>query len=165
MLDSLIFGATIVVVVTVGIFLVSRLHGRLRGHTKTYSGISVPKGRVFWWHTLELNMSREDAVRIVMNSLSALNRKYKLDPSTGSKFKVVARTGWSWRSTGDIIAISISTMPGARTRIDVSSNPNYPEAKFDWGVNEENVSAIVESIRSQVPHGTIERDELMEPRI
>ena len=55
-------------------------------------------------------------------------------------------------------------MPGSRTRVDVSSNPNIPESKFDWGVNEENISTIVEYIRSQVEPGSIGRDELMEPR-
>lgn len=164
MFKDVIFGAAIVTVVPAGIYLVARVYGGIKGQTKIYAGIQVPKGRVFWWHTLELNLPREDVLPLAVKSLDELNRKYKLDPSTGSKFKVVARTGWWWRSTGEIIAIGVAKMPGSRTRVDVSSNPNIPESKFDWGVNEENISTIVEYIRSQVEPGSIGRDELMEPR-
>ncbi len=100
----------------------------------------------------------------VKKPISELLKTYKEAISSLKKCKIVkdengditARTGFSWKSFGEIINISAEQTNDKETVIEISSKPSLRTTMADYGKNLENIEALVSYYRSKYGENIIE---------
>ena len=128
------------------------------------SGEGVAYGKTNWSQILELGIDLEEAKSLCRRSLGALNRPYKIDSYMGNQTQIVARTGMTWRSFGEIISYKVSSLTNSSVHIDICSKPKLASTTHDWGANRRNIDAIMSFIEATIePEKTI-RSERIEPK-
>lgn len=123
------------------------------------SGEKVAYGKTNWSQVMELGIEWEKAQHLCRQSLETLKKSYKIDPRTSSSTQIVAITGMTWRSFGEIISLKISRLPNSLIRLDISSKPKFSATTVDWGVNRRNIEAIARFMESSIESGKIVTNE------
>ena len=128
------------------------------------SGEGLAYGKTNWSQILELGIDFEEAKTLCRHSLGALNRPYKIDSHMGNQTQIVARTGLTWRSFGEIISFKVSSLTNSSVHIEICSKPKLARTTLDWGANRRNIDAIISFIEATIePEKTI-RSERIEPK-
>ena len=128
------------------------------------SGEGVAYGKTIWSQIMELQIDSERAEDLCRHSLETVNKKYKFEPSTMSPSQIIARTGMTWRSWGEVISFQVWKLPDSSVKIEISSKPKLRMTKLDWGANRKNIEAICRFIESAVDPEKIIRSERIEPQ-
>jgi len=119
------------------------------------SGEKITYGKTNWLQVMELGIEWEIAQHLSRQSLETLRKSFKIDPRTSSSTEIVAITGMTWRSFGEIISLKISRLPNSLIQLEISSKPKYPATRVDWGVNRRNIEAIAGFMESSIESGKI----------
>ena len=97
--------------------------------------------RVHHTKSVALRLSYDRAFDLCIESLGSLE-KCKIQNEDRSTGQLVARTGMTWRTWGDVISFEIRRSNGDGIHIDVSSRPAVGTTLVDFGQNLENVEKI-----------------------
>jgi hypothetical protein len=91
---------------------------------------------------IELQLSYDKAFNLCIESLKIF-KKYKIKEENYSYGKIVAITGMTWKSWGEVISFDVHKTDNNRIQIIISSKPVLPTTLVDYGKNLENVERIV----------------------
>lgn len=102
---------------------------------KNLSAISVKQIKEF-----TLTISQSDALKKAKEKLPLLKAKVKsFDEENGI---IIAKTGMSWKSFGEILSITVKKDDENQTRIRIESRPTLSTTMVDYGKNLENVEKL-----------------------
>jgi len=83
----------------------------------------------------------------VMEECAAALRRMKAQINTISKDGVIqAKTGWSWRGSGEDIVIRISEFGGGEWAVSIRSSSSLPTTMIDLGKNASNINRFVKEL-------------------
>src|SRR4030042_3387264 len=91
---------------------------------------------------VELRVPYDEAFDLCIESLNVVKRS-KIQKENRSQGKIVARTGMTWRTWGDVISFAIRNPGNDGIQIEVSSRPALRWTLIDYGKNLENVELII----------------------
>lgn len=63
---------------------------------------------------------------------------------------VKARTGWSWRSMGEIMSVTLVPIDDHHARVEVESTSALGTVLLDWGVNAANLRRFEAALKSRI---------------
>ena len=106
------------------------------------SGKSEEATSVHHVRSVELRLPYDKAFNLCIESLSLL-KKYRIIEEDRSQGKIVAKTGMTWKSWGEVITFEVGEIGNDRTQIEVSSRPAVRTTLVDYGKNLENVKTII----------------------
>ncbi|HEV8523565.1 MAG TPA: hypothetical protein VGQ71_03610 [Terriglobales bacterium] len=107
---------------------------------------TVPPSRVYKRAELELGIGSAEAFRRCTQALAVIGARIaRIDAEVEPKV-VVARTGVTWRSLGDIISITVSSIAPERARLLIESDSISPAAIFDFGSTANSISRIKSAV-------------------
>lgn len=118
----------------------------------------------YWWYMLEVELAPQEAMTLCCESLSSLNKAYKLQTPSDPLSEIIVKTNLSWRGFGELVWLKVSKMPPPLVRIDVSSNPYCVDFGWDIGGNRGNVEGIIEFLISRTEPGQIARIVRLRPK-
>jgi energy-coupling factor transporter transmembrane protein EcfT len=111
---------------------------------KELHGITNPKVRAF--DEMEIKCPQESAAALVKRALERFGAK-NIAVSEGGK-TITARKGFSFKTSGESITVSIEEIDESSARLGVFSEPRMATSFIDFGQNALNVARIMEIIRS-----------------
>jgi len=89
---------------------------------------------------LELQLPIEKAMESCLRATSGLGAQVaKYDAAAGI---LIAKTGLSWRSFGEIITIEVTPLDQGRSQVEIQSDVVQVSVLIDWGANRRNVRRI-----------------------
>ena len=95
---------------------------------------------------LQLWLPCNRAFTLCMRSLNSI-KKCKIQREDRYLGKIVAKTGMTWKTFGDVISFEVFSIDDDRTHIKISSRPSVRTTLVDYGKNLENVETIVRIIK------------------
>lgn len=90
---------------------------------------------------VELQFPYDKAFNLCIESISLI-KKCKIQKEDRSQGKIVAKTGMTWKTWGDVISFEVRKIDNDRTQVLVSSRPAVRTTLVDYGKNLENVERI-----------------------
>ena len=86
--------------------------------------------------TIDVSLPLEQASALAKQVLWSIRANISpLDPKPGI---ILAKTGFSWRSDGEDIRVTVTSMGGS-SRVHIQSQSSRNSVLIDWGKNAENV--------------------------
>jgi hypothetical protein len=98
--------------------------------------------------SIELALPYDEAFDLCIESLRSI-RKCRIQEEDRLRGKIVARTGITWKTWGDVITFELRRIEGNRTLVTVSSRPVVRTTLVDYGKNLENVERICSFLKER----------------
>lgn len=96
---------------------------------------------------LELRLPDDKVFDLCMASLSLVRGMVQQEER--SMGRLVAKTGFSWKSNGEIIDFTLTKLEDEHTRVVISSKPAISITLVDWGRNKQNIERISEFLKKR----------------
>ena len=109
-------------------------------------GINYSDSNVNQKRKLKINKNISDIVSSYKRALSSLNKPKVLEEDMDM---VLAKTGISWKSFGEVVSISATPINDESTIIEIASRPSLRSTVMDYGKNIENVEVLVRYYKSE----------------
>jgi len=93
-----------------------------------------------------VNKPSAEIIDIFKEALSKL-KKYKVVKE--EKNSITAKTGFSWKSFGEIIILSSKSMNDTESIIKISSRPSIKTTLVDYGINFQNVEILARYFKTK----------------
>jgi len=139
-LAGLFFGGTM------SLILVT-LHLQVAKRVQTEPG-KTPFG-VHQSRHVDLAMPYDTAFDLCGESLQRVGG-HKIQEQDRERGRIVAKTAFSWKSSGEIITFSITSGDANHASVEISSRPVMRTALADYGKNAENVERIKSFLRERM---------------
>ena len=97
---------------------------------------------VYHFRNIELKLPYDKVFNLCIESLKMFKR-YKIKKEDYSYGKIIAITGITWKSWGEVISFAIHKIDNNKIQVIISSKPILCTTLVDYGKNLENVEKIV----------------------
>lgn len=96
--------------------------------------------------SFEIDRPRDEALELVVRALVDI----RCSRFGREDYVVTARTGFSWRSFGEVVSVRLTPRGEGRTRVEASSSSSLSTVIFDWGANASNLRRFEAALHARL---------------